>query len=63
MKVKIECKIDSNWYREEIECDSYFIKEGAYIFLDKGDFRTYDYGNVIRTYPVMFTVVKRIDEI
>ena len=62
MKVKIECKIDSNWYREEIECDSYFIKEGAYIFLDKNGWGTYEYGNVIRTYPVMFTIVKRIDE-
>ena len=62
MKVKIECKIDSSCYREEIECDSYFIRDGAYIFLDKSGFSTYEFENVIRTYPVMFTIIKRIDE-
>jgi hypothetical protein len=61
MKVRIECKIDSTFHREEIECDSYFIKEGAYIFLGKKGFDTYEYENVIRTYPVMFTIIKRID--
>lgn len=62
MKVKIECRIEMKEYMELIECDSYFIRDGAYIFLDKRGWGTYEYGNVIRTYPVMFTIVKRIDE-
>jgi hypothetical protein len=61
MKVKVECRIEMKDYTEVIECDSYFIRDGAYIFLDKGGFGTYEFKNVIRTYPVMFTIVKRID--
>jgi hypothetical protein len=33
MKVKVKCKIDGTYWDEIIVCDSYFIKEGAYIFL------------------------------
>ena len=62
MKVRIECRIEMKEYTEVIECDSYFIRDGAYIFLDNLAFGPYEYENVIRTYPVMFTIIKRIDE-
>jgi hypothetical protein len=62
MKVKVFCRLDSNSFSEEIVCDSYFIRDGAYIFLDKGGFSTYNYSDVIKTFPVMFTIVERIIE-
>lgn len=46
MKVKVFCRLDSNSFSEEIVCDSYFIRDGAYIFLDKGGFSTYNYSDV-----------------
>jgi hypothetical protein len=62
MKLKVTCKIDGSYWNEIIECDSYFIKEGAYIFLKNGSWSSYEYKNVIKTFPVMFTVVERIFE-
>lgn len=62
MKVKITCKIDGTYWNEIIECDSYFIKDGAYIFLKEGGWSTYNFENVIKTFPVMFTVVELIFE-
>lgn len=61
MKVKVECRIGSDFHREEIECVNYFIRDGAYIFIDKKEFNIYEFENVIMTYPVMFTIVHRLD--
>lgn len=64
MKVKVTCKIDGRYWNEIIECNNYFIKEGAYIFLKWGTFGVseYDYSNVIKSFPVMHTVVEPINE-
>ena len=62
MKVKVKCKIDGTYWDEIIVCDSYFIKEGAYIFLKSNGWGSYNYSNVIKTFPVMFTIVETINE-
>lgn len=61
MKVKVKCKIDGTYWDEIVECHSYFIKEGAYIFCKKGGWGAYEYENVIKTFPVMFTIVELIE--
>lgn len=62
MKVQVQCKIGGDYHEETIECENYFIHEGAYIFVGKSGFGHYEFENVIKTYPVMFTIVTRIDE-
>jgi hypothetical protein len=62
MRLKVFCRIDGYNFEEEIECQCYFIKEGAYIFLKSEGWGSYDYGDVIKTFPVMFTIVERIIE-
>ena len=63
MKVRVICVLGTGVYDEVIECNSYFISGGAYIFLDvlsNGGWNSYDYKDVIKTFPVDHTIVERI---
>lgn len=62
IKYEVTCKIDGIYFKEIIVCNKMFIANGAYLFLDGNGWGTYDYENVKKSFPVMFTVVKRIND-
>jgi hypothetical protein len=62
MKYQIFTRFDGVSITETIECESMIIQNGAYLFLD-GPWGTFNHRNVITSYPVMFTILKRVDEI
>lgn len=59
VKYTVECKIDGNYTRKQIECREMTINDGAYCFWTGEHGQT---NKLIWAFPVMFTIVKRIEE-
>jgi len=61
-KYKIFTRFEGVTLHDTIECNSIIIKDGAYLFLTKDWWDDSSYVNIIKSYPVMFTVVERLIE-
>lgn len=62
-KYAVFCKIDGVVFSETIECHNMLIRNGAYLFLSKDwwdDLSSYK--NVIKSFPVNSTIVKKAEE-
>lgn len=59
-RFKVFTKFDGVSFHDEIECHSMIIKGGAYLFLSKEWRNDSSYNNIIKSYPVTFTIVERI---
>lgn len=60
MIFKVFTRFDSVSITEEVECDSLIIKNGAYLFLTKDWWDDSSYKNIIKAYPVTFTVIEQV---
>lgn len=60
MKYKISCRINGNLNDEEIECSYMRISDGAYTFYER--ILNTSAHTLIASYPVIFSIVKRINE-
>lgn len=58
-RYRVECKIDGNYTRKEIECREMTIEHNAYCFWGG------EYGNtnkLLWAFPIMYTIVQGIHE-